>query len=73
MHLFATHLDMAIAPLSRAVGPLPTGATVRLDTGIPLSASPPYRAGRHTDFLLDIGFQVQPGTWPIRAVGDKFF
>jgi hypothetical protein len=48
-----------------AVGPLPEGASVRVESELPLSVSPPYLHRFNTYFILGIGFQAQPGSYPL--------
>lgn len=48
-----------------SVGPLPEGASVHLETELPLSASPPYHPRFNTYFILSIGFQTRPGSYPL--------
>ncbi len=48
-----------------SVGPLPQGASVRLETELPLSVSTPYHPGLYTYFVLGIGFQARTGSYPL--------
>lgn len=48
-----------------AVGPLPGGSEVKLEAGLPVTASPPYRDGGYTYLLLGAGFHVLPGSYTL--------
>lgn len=44
-----------------AVGPCSAGTEIKLETELPVSLSPPCRAGEYTYFILGLSLQARPG------------